>query len=1251
MVPDEKVNKDPLDIAYVPSVSEAHSGGTVFSASPTASAPVASRFSRWIRNIAIVVLAVFIPDQVSWAFSYNPAVLWGEKAGMVRFAQPGIDLPQPAAQKAVSQVPQSVEYLLKQLAGKERSRLLINVDPQSAMPLPFVKPSAVELDTRAGFTKERIDGIVQWLSQPDIHLLNCAVYSLKDILDAQNKSRSLDELAVLAVSVDLISDIIKVGDPKFKTTLFALRKVGDALGTGFVSIKTAPEDVLKLQTPFIAHFKNEHFVTVKKVEGDKVYVADLGQEQAIDRFAFEQNADGFAYAAKPQEGTLAFQYVPESLEAFVWGDKWRDNSGNLPGLLSGSAIAMNIGITVASALLTGGSAMLALSVSNFTQTLATICVQEGVCNAHMGFILQSALSMALTMGLSSGASAGSTGAEATTSSTSSTGFFDGLSSMGDSVTGFFSDIGNSVNGFFSDFFGGAAVESTAASTATETIATTTAANTAATTSTAAVMSFGSFDWGAFGKGFAVGLIVGAAKAEAQYQAAKMVDKFICSDPGKTCSDSNTIIKEGVTMIAASLAGSLTVATLAVAGDAMGLGTERMFGLTTNPKDKYAPSLSFSDAISKTLWDQRFVVVGQLASTAIRLGALGAGVKADSSMSTILGTLGSSIATEVTRAYTGTTPWTMKDNPDNLFENPNGGGFLGSAASRIALRTVFALGLSQLEKSVLGPDDKSYSYRENKAAFRTLMFLTSALITDFMTPGTPANQAGLGPGHYTLEQGSYAPNYLGTNVPASHLAGGFNYLTGSGYMQEYINTGSWGSVTNAMQFMDSMNSVTGFTFQSALQAERMQAQMKAADAKALAEPIAATRVIGGLIVPNYIAAKVAAAAASQGTFNDRYLLALWQSHLLLNPGINPDAVNSAFGTAITDNLADLTIYVLRDPAQLPRNARPTAGSTTREVRQKIEARINEGTLQARVGDGEFTDVVRTADGWAAGDIRLSKESLAEMIGRTDKELAQRILNDEIPVGESLSGIKGPPPQRIEPRVVSGVLQIRVVGQNGAAAGEFTNVVRTADGWAAGDVNISKETLANWVGRDTPLGQKILNDEIPVGEALSGAILPMRRVAPPVIKAGTQTQVTASKLINAWDQMVGTAPITGTPPIWSAANFSTNLPTGDSTGVGFNGEPIQRIPYLPTVSSTEVPGVSVTESPTNRINDAFGVLANTSENRGVIQQMFPISSMALAVKQDVVITIEAAQDIRLVPSADGKGYVIPEGQQVINRGGAP
>ena len=42
--------------------------------------PFRSRFKSWIRTVALVVVLIFVPEQICWAFNYNPLVLWGNTA-------------------------------------------------------------------------------------------------------------------------------------------------------------------------------------------------------------------------------------------------------------------------------------------------------------------------------------------------------------------------------------------------------------------------------------------------------------------------------------------------------------------------------------------------------------------------------------------------------------------------------------------------------------------------------------------------------------------------------------------------------------------------------------------------------------------------------------------------------------------------------------------------------------------------------------------------------------------------------------------------------------------------------------------------------------------------------------------------------------------------------------------------------------------------------------------------------------------
>ena len=208
--------------------------------------PFVSRFNQWMKVIAIIVLTVFIPDQISWAFGYNPAVLYKNLPTM--YSTQDTDLPMP---KPAMQIAGSMEYLLKQIQNKPNLRLQLNLDQQS---------HALTIDTKTTFTADKIHQITDWLKTPNLNVLNCGVYALKDVLEANGIKRSLSEISVMTLSVDIMADIIKVGEPKLKTTLFAINKTAKALGLDYESLKLSPTDTLNLKTPFIAHFKNEHFI-------------------------------------------------------------------------------------------------------------------------------------------------------------------------------------------------------------------------------------------------------------------------------------------------------------------------------------------------------------------------------------------------------------------------------------------------------------------------------------------------------------------------------------------------------------------------------------------------------------------------------------------------------------------------------------------------------------------------------------------------------------------------------------------------------------------------------------------------------------------------------------------------------------------------------------------------------------------------------------------------------------------------------
>src|SRR3569623_679258 len=129
--------------------------------------PFVSNFKQWIKTVAIIVLMVFIPDQVSWAFGYNSTVIYknmaAARAGSLPVGMPvGSDVTPTIVPQA--QVSGSVQYLLQQIQDKDRLHVTLNLDQDSKKPTSRHQTLAV--DTKTTFTKKSIEEISQWLSDP-----------------------------------------------------------------------------------------------------------------------------------------------------------------------------------------------------------------------------------------------------------------------------------------------------------------------------------------------------------------------------------------------------------------------------------------------------------------------------------------------------------------------------------------------------------------------------------------------------------------------------------------------------------------------------------------------------------------------------------------------------------------------------------------------------------------------------------------------------------------------------------------------------------------------------------------------------------------------------------------------------------------------------------------------------------------------------------------------------------------------------
>ena len=390
-----------------------------------------SRFNGWIRSVALAVILVFVPNQVSWAFNYNPAVIYGPKAPIIETSL--MVLP---AERAAMLVSGSVGHLLSEVENKPASRIDLKVDDGVTKGSWFkpAKEFTLKINSNVQFTKTEVNEIRRWLGDPSIHHLNCGVYALNDILEARGIKKTPEEVSVMTVTLDLMSGIVKPGDKRLKTSLYALTEVAKTFDLDYSAAKFKPESVLKVRPPFIAHLTDEHFVTVTAVEGDVIRIMDLGQPAVMSRADFTAQATGFVLAEELDFFFQAdFDNVPGNMQAFVWGDKWRDKGRDLPGLMSRSEswtmVAIGTGTALVGAVISGITAGIGTGVVTTLQAILSVvasiaipeiagaisksfytsCMKKGGSAASCGdkaVILNMALSTALSFGVSAGAGGG-----------------------------------------------------------------------------------------------------------------------------------------------------------------------------------------------------------------------------------------------------------------------------------------------------------------------------------------------------------------------------------------------------------------------------------------------------------------------------------------------------------------------------------------------------------------------------------------------------------------------------------------------------------------------------------------------------------------------------------------------------------------------------------------------------------------------------------------------------------------------------
>src|SRR3989338_830968 len=95
--------------------------------------PFHSRFKSWIRAVALMVVLIFVQEQISWAFNYDSRVLWSPN--QVEFTTkheinpvaPQQDLSLATPETVSAHIADSLKNLLTQIAGKPNTRIQLGL--------------------------------------------------------------------------------------------------------------------------------------------------------------------------------------------------------------------------------------------------------------------------------------------------------------------------------------------------------------------------------------------------------------------------------------------------------------------------------------------------------------------------------------------------------------------------------------------------------------------------------------------------------------------------------------------------------------------------------------------------------------------------------------------------------------------------------------------------------------------------------------------------------------------------------------------------------------------------------------------------------------------------------------------------------------------------------------------------------------------------------------------------------------------
>jgi len=283
------------------------------------------RFHPWIRAIAFLIVAVFLPEQVAWAIEYNPAVLYR-------------NLPQGMQAPLAGGIVQGPVNIASELIVAENvKRSLSSLTYKTLKSVKLDDKLEVTNDKEEGIflTKNSVDKIYQWLKDKDTKPINCGIQGLGYILKGYNVDASIEELSILTILTDILGGATNQYEGQFFVSLYSLAEVANKYGVKLYPAKLdVDQNIFNLPIPFIVHIKNpQHFALVQKVEDDKVWLIQNNVDKpfSLPKDTFLSLLSGyFLLSAENENASLLTKEESKYVKGAPgdWGGNDWDNSYN-----------------------------------------------------------------------------------------------------------------------------------------------------------------------------------------------------------------------------------------------------------------------------------------------------------------------------------------------------------------------------------------------------------------------------------------------------------------------------------------------------------------------------------------------------------------------------------------------------------------------------------------------------------------------------------------------------------------------------------------------------------------------------------------------------------------------------------------------------------------------------------------------------------------------------------------------------------